>query len=50
MGPRSADGGLIAEERLDVRGELCRVLEKEAVCGVRVDLQLGVRDQAREQV
>ena len=41
---------LITEERLDVRGELCGVLEEKAVRGVRVDLHFGVRDQAREEV
>ncbi len=34
--------GLAAEEALDICGELCRVLEEEAVCGVWVDLDFGL--------
>jgi signal transduction histidine kinase len=41
---------LVAQERLDVRGELRGVLEQEAVRSVRVDLQPGLRDQSREQI
>lgn len=42
--------GLVGEECVDVFGELCGVLKEEAVCGVGVDLQFGLRDQPREQV
>jgi signal transduction histidine kinase len=45
-----ASAPLVAEERLDVRGEPCGVLEQEAVRSIRVDLQPGLRDQPREQV
>src|SRR6185312_16753756 len=40
----------LAEEDLDVSGELRVMLEQEPVRRVRVDLHPGLRDQARQQV
>jgi hypothetical protein len=40
---------LAVEERVDIVGELLRVLVEEAVPGVRVDPQLRVREVTREQ-
>jgi hypothetical protein len=46
---RSTSGtarALAAEEGVDICGELCGVLEEEAVCGVGVDLDFGLRNRA----